>query len=136
MPELDLETVRYALDVARKHGFAEVELNHGADAFSARLGAQAKSSSAGSAEASQREAPPAEPEAVPIRATLVGYYQEGPVPLRIGINVAKGDVVAVIAALGLANDVDSTVDGEVVEVLVEPDQPVEYGQALAMVRNK
>ena len=46
----------------------------------------------------------------------------------------KGEIVASIAALGLNNDVESPVSGEIIEVLVKPDQAVEFGQALALVK--
>lgn len=130
MSELDIEVVRHALTVARKQGFAEVELAVGESSFTARLapGAPSAPTSQGS------DANTAETAISPIKSTVVGYYRAAKPPLVVGQTVQKGDVVAVIVALGLANDVESTVSGEVVEVLVEPDQPVEYGQPLALVR--
>ena len=76
-----------------------------------------------------------EPEYQVIASTLVGYYQEAKQPLRVGTAVHAGEVVAIVTALGIANDVESKVSGEIVEVLVEPNQPVEYGQALAKVKS-
>lgn len=131
MSELNLDIVRHALKIARSHGYAEVELELGDSAFSARL-APGPAPAAVVADSGTSE--PATPAPAPIKATVVGYYREAKTPLTVGQTVQKGDVVAVIAALGLANDVESTVSGEVVEVLVEPDQPVEYGQPLALVR--
>lgn len=131
MSELDLDLVRHALSLARAHGFAEVELSLGADSFTARLAPGAPAPVATSPAA---VATAADPEVVAIKANHVGYYKPGESPLAPGQTVAKGDVVATIAALGLANDVESTVSGEVVEVLVEADQPVEYGQTIALVK--
>jgi acetyl-CoA carboxylase biotin carboxyl carrier protein len=128
--------VRHALCVAREHGFAEVELTLGNDAFSARLAPESRIRVASPTGEPATSSPSSDPGLAAIRSTLVGYYREAPQPIRVGVTVAKGDVVAVIAALGLANDIEATVAGEVVEILVEPDQPVEYGQALAMVRTK
>lgn len=132
MAELDLDLVRHALGLARKNGFAEVELAIDGETFTASLlpgaPAPAPSVAAPAAEAST------EPKLQPLKATLVGYYREAKKPLQAGDSVKKGEVVAVIAALGIANDVESNVTGEVVEVLVANDQPVEYGQPLALVR--
>jgi biotin carboxyl carrier protein len=130
MATLDPELVRHALSVARQHGFAEVELGIGDDSFAAKLDTMppkihGKPRPGGAA---------SEPELQTIAATLVGYYRPTKPPLQIGQTVKKGDIVAIIAALGIANDVESKVAGEVVEVLVEPNQPVEYGQVLAKVR--
>jgi biotin carboxyl carrier protein len=133
MSELDLETVRHALSLARKHGFAEVELSVGESAFTASLAPGAAPASAGVAGDSGPQSP-VEPEFKAIKSTLVGYYRPGKVQLQVGQVVKKGDVVATIAALGLANDIESTLSGEIVEVLVQPEQPVEFGQPLALVR--
>jgi len=126
MATLDLETVRHSLAVARKHGFAEVELVAGDDYFSATL------------EPAPRGTPSAvsdpEPVVAKIVAPLVGYYRPGTVELAVGATVRVGDVVAVIGALGIANEVESKVAGEVVEVFVANGDPVQFNQVLALVR--
>lgn len=130
MPKLDSDLVRHALSVARQHGFGEVEVGIGEERFSARLESAPKRQS----HAKSQSGTPKEPDLQTITATLVGYYREAPVPLEVGARVRAGEVVAVISALGIANDVESKVAGEVVEVMVEPNQPVEYGQVLAKVK--
>ncbi len=121
--------MRHALSVARSRGFAEVELSSDEGSFSARLDSRPSS-----ARASATAEPSNEPSFGEIRSSLVGYYGELKDPLVVGRQVKKGEVVAIVAALGIANDVESKVTGEVVEVLVEPDQPVDFGQLLAKVR--
>jgi len=131
MANLDVEVVRHALTVARQHGFAEVELGVGDDSFTARLDPAPKK---GGPRRTTGPSEPPRPEFETIQATLVGYYRESKTPLRVGASVKKGDLVAIISALGIANDVESKLSGEVVEVMVEPNQPVQYGQALAKVK--
>jgi len=132
---LDLQLVRHALTVARRNGFAEVELGIGDDRFTARLEpAPPGRPAAPTASAGGASDESTEPQLQEIKSTLVGYYREAKTPLRVGETVKAGDVVAVIAALGIANDVESTVSGEVAEVLVEPNQPVQYGQTIARVK--
>lgn len=70
---------------------------------------------------------------VVIEAPAVGYYREARDPLQPGRKVVAGEVVAIVSALGLENDVVSPATGEVIEVLARPDQPLEYGQAIAHV---
>jgi acetyl-CoA carboxylase biotin carboxyl carrier protein len=130
--DLTSEVVEHALKTAREHGFAEVELSSGADTFRAKLDPLPKSKSV---KATGSAAVP-EPVAKPIKATLVGYYAPGPKPLRTGETVSAGDVVATISALGISNDVESALSGEIVEVLVQDGQAVEYGQPLAMVQEQ
>jgi acetyl-CoA carboxylase biotin carboxyl carrier protein len=131
MASLDPELVRHALKVAREYGFAEVEIELDAAAFRAKLDPAPKKPRGSSTSA---EPGSDQPELLTIKAPLVGYYQERPEPLSPGQTVRQGEIVAVIAALGLANDVESAVAGEVVDVLVKAGDPVEYGQPLATVR--
>jgi len=131
MASLDLDVVRHALSKAREHGFREIELVVGEDQFSARLAGFAQTSVPPTVSANPEEA--AMPQTMAISSPLVGYFREGSKPLQVDDIVKKGDSVCVIVALGLANEVESKVDGRVVEVLVEPGQAVEFGQVLARV---
>jgi biotin carboxyl carrier protein len=47
--------------------------------------------------------------------------------------VERGEIVAVVSGLGLDTEVEAPAGGEIVEVRVKPDQPVEYGQVLARI---
>jgi biotin carboxyl carrier protein len=133
MAQLDFDLIRHALTTARENGFAEVELCVGDDSFAAKLAP---------APPSRKPPTPVEENAtveatnglVDVKATLVGYYRPAKTPIEVGMSVAEGDVVAIIGALGIANDVESPASGEVVEVLVEQNQPVEYGQVLARIK--
>ena len=132
MAQLDIDLIRHALTTARKHGFTEVELAIGENTFAATL-----------APAPPEPPPLATPdvlhqiepkdELIDVRSTLVGYYRAAKTPLQVGAVVKEGDVVAIIGALGIANDIESPASGEVIEVLVEQNQPVEYGQVLARI---
>ena len=128
---MDIDLVRHALAAARRHGYAEVELGEGEATFSARLARLPKPKAAPASTSAELSAPKAPSE---IKATLVGYYREAKEPLAVGRTIRKGDSVGSIEALGIVTDVTSKVEGEIVEVLVEPGQPVEFGQALARVQ--
>lgn len=135
MPELDTDTIRHALQIARKHGFRSVRLRAEDSKFRAVLG-KAPRKTIEQPSGAVIQLADEEPEFLTICSHLVGYFREGEVPLEVGNEVCRGDVVGVVTALGLANDVESQVEGEIVDVLVEPGQPVEYGQVLAMVKAK
>ena len=134
MASLDLELVRHALDTAQQYGFREVEISLAEDQFSAKLSTRPRPQIVESGQGPVETVDEAKPETVAIVSPLVGYYREGQAPLQVGDPVLRGDIVAVIVALGLANDVESKVSGEVTEVFVEPGQAVEYGQVLATVK--
>ena len=75
---------------------------------------------------------------VPIKSSMVGTFFNSPAPDRPpfiinGNNVVYGQKVGVVEALKIQKDVLSSVKGVVVEVLVENNTPVEYGQELYLV---
>jgi len=74
--------------------------------------------------------PPAEPSCVWVRSPLVGFFQPRSKPLQVGDRVKKDEVLCMIKAMGLMNEVRSPADGRVVEVYVEEGVAVEYGQPL------
>ena len=80
-------------------------------------------------------APPidAEPILSAIAATMVGVFHSAKPPLDAGAMVKAGQRVGSIESMKLMNDVVSTAEGIVVNVLIEDGLPVEYGQVLFQV---
>ena len=75
---------------------------------------------------------------ITIKSPMIGtfYRQAGPdKPLFIGVgeNVAPGQVVCIIEAMKLFNEIESEVSGKIVKVLVEDASPVEFDQPLFLV---
>lgn len=73
-----------------------------------------------------------------IKAPMVGTFYRTPSPdtkpyVEIGQSVEVDQVVCIVEAMKLMNEIKSEVKGKVVEILVENANPVEYGQALFMV---
>ena len=135
MRELDAETIRHALETARENGFRVVKLQADETKFRAVLGKPARKAAAANLQALIEIAEPTEADGIELlTAGLVGYFRETAEPFQVGRTIERGEVVASISALGLANDVASNVSGEILEVLVETGQPVAYGQVLAKVK--
>lgn len=137
MDGLDLDAIRHALKVARRHGLTEVELCVGETRFSARLApmpVMAPPVHTSSAAESAAIDLPSEPDHTPITAGLVGFFRVGKTKLEIGQTVEAGQSLGAIAALGISSEVECPVSGEIVEVLIQPDAPVEFGQVLARVK--
>jgi acetyl-CoA carboxylase biotin carboxyl carrier protein len=53
----------------------------------------------------------------------------------VGSKVKKGEVLCIIEAMKLMNEIESEVDGEVIEILVQNEQMVEYGQPLFLIKS-
>ncbi|MBX3120069.1 MAG: biotin/lipoyl-binding protein [Fimbriimonadaceae bacterium] len=135
MSELQLDQIRHALTVARQLGCTEVELEAGDLEFSARLSAKRANPAVTSPDPARDVMTSPESPFREITAPCVGYYQDGKTPLKAGDEIKVGDLVGVVSALGLGNDVESSFSGTIEEVLVKDGDPVEYGQALARVRS-
>jgi acetyl-CoA carboxylase biotin carboxyl carrier protein len=86
-------------------------------------------------------APPAaaEEDLHTVKSPIVGTFYEAPGPgalpfVKPGDQVAAGQVLCIIEAMKLMNEIESDASGEVVKVLVSNGQPVEYGQPLFAIR--
>ncbi|MFL6386831.1 MAG: acetyl-CoA carboxylase biotin carboxyl carrier protein [Terriglobales bacterium] len=93
------------------------------------------------APASSAAAPPApaEEDLHTVKSPIVGTFYEAPGPgalpfVKPGDQVAAGQVLCIIEAMKLMNEIESDASGEVVKVLVSNGQPVEYGQPLFAIR--
>jgi oxaloacetate decarboxylase alpha subunit len=78
--------------------------------------------------------PPLEPAHPWITAPLVGIFRQADPRVTRGDVVSAGQPVGAIESMKIVNPLISELDGEVIEVLVEDGQPVEYGQPLLQIR--
>jgi acetyl-CoA carboxylase biotin carboxyl carrier protein len=74
-----------------------------------------------------------------VKSPIVGTFYEAPAPgappfVRPGDSVNAGQVLCIIEAMKLMNEIESDASGEVVKMLVSNGQPVEYGQPLFAIR--
>ena len=74
-----------------------------------------------------------------VTSPLVGTFyaapsQDLPPYVQVGDKVKKGQVLAIVEAMKLMNEIESDFDGEIAEIYVENGQPVEYGQKLFRIR--
>ncbi len=78
------------------------------------------------------------PKGTPITSPMVGTYYSAPSPgakpfVNVGSTVSAGQVVCIIEAMKLMNEIESEVSGKVTKICVEDGQAVEYGQILMFV---
>jgi acetyl-CoA carboxylase biotin carboxyl carrier protein len=104
--------------------------------------------------ASSSATPPAAPPPVPVetapapaeelhmvRSPIVGTYYESPSPgspgfVKPGDSVEVGQVLCIVEAMKLMNEIEADVAGEIVKILVKNGQPIEYNQELFAIRPK
>lgn len=75
---------------------------------------------------------------ITIKSPIIGTFYRKPSPdkpsfVEVGASINKGDVLCVIEAMKLFNDIESEVSGKIVKVLVDDSSPVEFDQPLFLV---
>ncbi len=132
---LEFDEIRRVLELAKQHGFREVEADVSGISFSATLEKVAVNPKLGSIIAIEEGDPSVSDDLmVEVCAPCVGYFRHTKTPVQIGQPISDGEVVATIFALGLSNDVEVKIGGEVLDVLAKHEQPVEFGQPLFRIK--
>jgi acetyl-CoA carboxylase biotin carboxyl carrier protein len=159
---MDLDTLKQILDLVREHELSELEVEQDGLRLkirkdSAVMVAAPLPPPSRSAEAASSAALPTVPSAGPatvglenaeseielavVKSPIVGTFYRSPEPgapsfVDVGTAVKKGQVLCIIEAMKLMNEIDSEYDGEIVNVYVESGQPVQYGERLFAIRTK
>jgi acetyl-CoA carboxylase biotin carboxyl carrier protein len=149
----DLQTIKVLVGLMSRHDLSEIDLQQGDQRLRLRRGARQKVApvafapplAAPAAPASAPAAPPAPAAAerpakklLEIKSTTVGTFYARPKPeappyVTAGSKVTPTQVVGLIEAMKLFNEVTAECTGVIVEVLVEDKQPVEFEQILFRV---
>ncbi len=99
---------------------------------------EARVESKAAVEESEAEPGTADENSVEIKSPMVGTFYRSPSPgakpyVEVGERVQTGQVVCIIEAMKLMNEIESDVSGSIVKILAENGQPVEFGQTLFLV---
>jgi acetyl-CoA carboxylase biotin carboxyl carrier protein len=159
---VDLSQLERLLGFMTQHGLEEFEYSHGdlrirlkkpANVVNAATPQRLLSApdivvaNSGPAPTATAEAPEAASadEAAPrgdlhiVKSPIVGTFYNAPSPgaepfVRVGDQIEEGQVLCIVEAMKLMNEIESDVAGEVMQVIVENGQPVEYGEPLFAIR--
>ncbi|MGH9162575.1 MAG: acetyl-CoA carboxylase biotin carboxyl carrier protein, partial [Vicinamibacteraceae bacterium] len=79
------------------------------------------------------------PDLAIMNSPIVGTFYRSPAPgapffVEVGDVVRRGQVICIIEAMKLMNEITSEYEGEIVEVFIENGQPVQYGERLFAIR--
>ena len=88
--------------------------------------------------ASAPKAEPSKTKFLEVKSPMVGTYYGAPEPgakpyLAVGDRISKGQIVCIIEAMKIMNEIESEFDGVVKEILAQNAHPVEYGQVLLRI---
>ncbi len=150
---VDLKELQRVLGFMSEHNLEELEYRRGE--FQVRMrkpssGGGTHSGHVASAQPTSAASPPSAglssaqtaasaEELYTLKSPIVGTFYEAPAPgsdpfVKVGDKVKTGQVLCIIEAMKLMNEIEADRAGEVVRRLVENGQPVEYGQGLFAIR--
>lgn len=133
LTELEIELQDLKLRLARPGSGVSSQINHAGPEFPQQpISSQVQPVAASS--------PPEKDDgSYKFTSPMVGTFYRKPSPddasfVEVGDTVKKGDVLCIIEAMKVMNEIQSDVAGEIIEVLVEDRTSVEYGQTLFKIR--
>ena len=152
---MDIRKVKKLIELLEESGVSEIEIKEGEESvrisrhpsggtakIAARMAYAAPPPAPAHAAAPAASAPaPAKPAAPPdqaVTAPMVGTFYSAPAPgakpfVELGSEVKPGDVLCIIEAMKMMNQIESDKAGRVVSVLVKNGDPVEFGQPLFVI---
>jgi acetyl-CoA carboxylase biotin carboxyl carrier protein len=157
---MDIRKVKKLIELLEESGVSEIEIKEGEEsvrisrhptgmvhtfaapgAYPASYPAAAAAAGAPTGAAAAAAPPPAAAESTEnaVTAPMVGTFYAAPAPgakpfVEIGSEVKAGDVLCIIEAMKMMNQIESDKGGRVVSVLVKNGDPVEFGQTLFIIQ--
>ena len=144
----DVDRVRNLVELMIEHGLTEVDLRQHGSTVRLKRDLMPQPGSYVPAAMAPMAAPAAAPAAPPaeddsdllvIKSPMVGTYYGRPKPdaeafVKVGQSISPDTTVCIIEAMKVFNDIAAEVSGTIVAILVEDEEPVEFGKPLMKVR--
>ncbi|MCL7943275.1 acetyl-CoA carboxylase biotin carboxyl carrier protein [Marinobacter sp. ATCH36] len=151
---MDIRKIKKLIELLEESDVEELEIHEGDDSvrisrrreqlaapqYMAQYPAQAPQPAPSSqpSAAADEPAKPAEPSGHAVKSPMVGTFYRSPSPtaksfVEVGQSVKAGDVVCIVEAMKMMNQIETDKSGTVTEILVENGQPVEFDQPLIII---
>ena len=146
---MNVKQIRELAQILRQNGLSAIEVTEGEYHVKLECAAPSAVMMPVAPAPAQIAAPQPEPEPVEktqdvgvdfndiieVKSPLVGVYYAAPAPdaeafVKVGDKVKKGDVLCIIEAMKLMNEITATHDGEIVDICITNGAVVEFGQTL------
>jgi acetyl-CoA carboxylase biotin carboxyl carrier protein len=159
--EIDLEQIKALARALRRYDLSKIEIKNGEQCITleravgggaagavpavfpmATGGREAADGTTGAYDARPSLPPPPagdDPNTVEVTSPLVGTFYRAPSPtaksfVDVGSSVKKGQVLCIVEAMKLMNEIESDVEGTITEILIENGKPVEFGEKLFKIK--
>jgi acetyl-CoA carboxylase biotin carboxyl carrier protein len=156
---MDIRKVKKLIELLEESGVSEIEIKEGEESVrisrhptgtmhtistpmaystpAAAIGAASGAAAGATAAATATAAPTHSPDQL-VTAPMVGTFYSAPAPgakafVEVGSEVKPGDVLCIIEAMKMMNQIESDKAGRVVSILVKNGDPVEFGQTLFVI---
>lgn len=143
---MDLRKLKKLIDLVQESGISELEVTEGEEKVkivknsgsAVTYLAPAAPSAPAPVLASEPAAAPAPVPGHVVKSPMVGTFYRSPSPgakhfVEVGDAVKSGDIICIIEAMKLLNEIECDKDGVIKAILVENGQPVEYGEPLVVI---
>lgn len=149
---MDIRKVKKLIELLETSDIAEIEIKEGEEAVrisrasrvapavaAAPVAAAAPAPAPAANAETEREEPPAAAETGNlVTSPMVGTFYRAPAPsspsyVEVGQQIREGDVIGIVEAMKMMNQIESEFSGVVEAILVEDGKPVEFGQPLVRI---
>ncbi len=150
---MNIKEIKELLDLMQEHQIASLEFEKGdvklklnknvgsvVSMEATRMMAMPQQAAALPAAAPAAPAAPVnDPNVVAVKSPMVGTYYSSPAPdqpqyVKVGQTVKAGDVLCIVEAMKLMNEIKAEISGVVTEILIENGQPIEYDQPILKIK--
>ena len=138
--KLEMDDLKITIRTGTSHSAPETTYVQQIPMATAPMPAVSASQAAAEEPATKKEASDTADDSryITIKSPIIGTFYRKPAPdkpvfVEVGDTINKGDVLCVIEAMKLFNDIESEVSGKIVKVLVEDSSPVEFDQPLFLI---
>ncbi len=147
---MDIRKVKKLIELLETSDIAEIEIKEGEEAVRISRASRVQPAAVVPAPAAAAPAPSAKAESEPeppapaaetgelVVSPMVGTFYLAPAPaskpyVEVGQQIKEGDVIGIVEAMKMMNQIESEFSGVVAAILVEDGKPVEFGQPLVRI---
>ena len=135
---MDIRKVKKLIELLEESNINEIEIKEGEESVRISRGGSIVAAPAAPAPAPAVEAAPAAPTGHTVNSPMVGTFYRSPAPsapafIEVGKTVKAGDVICIVEAMKMMNQIEADKSGVIEAILVEDGQPVEFDQPLVVI---
>ncbi|MDD2927599.1 MAG: acetyl-CoA carboxylase biotin carboxyl carrier protein [Candidatus Omnitrophica bacterium] len=147
---MNIKEIKEMVNLMNENGLVELEIekegmrirlkktSSGIEGFSGPIVVERQSSADSGMKQISEPAKQAQVKAIEVKSPMVGTFYRAPSPeaapyVEVGQNIEPGQVICIIEAMKLMNEIKSEVKGKILEILVDNAEPVEFSQPIFLI---